>query len=197
MRQLTLLALATALVPVVARAQRVESPASNALYLALGGDYVSDIHGRSPLFVSAGVERSRAGSRWSFRLGADYRRQSTPFLETRWEDFGLGLTARYARRSGMIRPYVLGGVGIADLRVRGRWARYEELMGSFLGPDSSVTSVSRWNGAITSGFGTEVSFGRLRLFGEGRVNLYPAALSDAPRSHQLKSTKGLFIGVKL
>src|SRR5687767_1586100 len=101
--------------PSVLLAQHVDSPIARSLYLALGGDVFREGYEQAPFFVSAGVERSRPGSRWSFRLGADYRRLSVRYADTRWEDFGLGVAARYGRSSGAIRPYLLGGIGIADL----------------------------------------------------------------------------------
>ena len=185
--------------PSALRAQRADSPVRYAPYVAVGGDLIRrDFLERSPLFLSAGVERERSGSPWSLRLGADYRRLAYQSVGTRWEDFGVGVTARYARRSGAIRPYLLGGVGIANLRVGGPWTKYDQYNGTISGPiDSSVTFWSRWNGSITSGLGTEVALGPLRLFTEARMNLYPATLSDAPRPRQMMTTRALYLGLKL
>ena len=193
------IALLAMLAPSALRAQNADPTVRHSLYFAFGGDVVfRESYEPVPLFASAGVERSRPGSRWSLRLGADYRRLSGSYAETRWEDFGLGLTARYARRSGSIRPYLLGGVGIADLRMRGRWVKYDEVSETVSGPvDSTVTSLSRWNASITPGVGTEVSLGRVRLFSEARLNFYPASVSNAPRPRRMRTTKALYIGVKL
>jgi len=193
------IALLALLTPAPLLAQSTDASIRHSLYVALGGDFVfRDDRERSPLALSAGLERGRVGSRWSLRLGADYRRKTTAYSDTRWEDFGLGLIARYGKRSGALRPYVLGGVGIADLRVRGRWMKYDQIDTVVSGPaDSSFTTSSRWNGAIISGLGTEVTLGRVRLFSEARMNLYPARLSDARRSREMKGTKALFLGVKL
>jgi hypothetical protein len=199
MLALELIALLLPLAPATLPAQHADPPIRHSLYVALGGDFVfREVRERSPLALSAGLERGRVGSRWSLRLGADYRRQTTSYSDTRWEDVGVGLTARYGKRSGAVRPYLLGGIGIADLRVRSRWSKYDEINSTFYGPvDSGFTSSSRWNGAITSGLGTELTLARLRVFSEARLNLYPARLSDARRSREMKSTKALFIGVKL
>jgi hypothetical protein len=193
-----LIALVALLTPSALLAQSPDSPTQHSLYVALGGDpALSDRYESSPLVVSAGVERARVGSRWSLRLGADYRRQSTSNSDTRWEDFGVGLSARYGRPSGIIRPYLLGGFGIADLRTRGRWTKYDSVNGVIYGQaDSAFTSSSRWNGSMTSGLGSDVTLGRLRLFTEARLNLYPARLSGAPRSSGVRVTKALYVGVK-
>ena len=194
-RHLTLLAV---FVPSALDAQHVNAPIEHSPYFAIGSDVLRQGYEPTPLFVSAGLERSRAGSRWSFRFGADYHRLGMRYADTRWEDFGLGVAARYGRRSGAIRPYLLGGIGIADLRVRGRWVKYEEVSGTISGPiDSAFTSTSRWNGSITPGLGTEVRLGRVQLFSEVRLNFYPARLSDARKPRQMRTTKALFIGVKL
>jgi hypothetical protein len=179
-------------------AQRADSTIRYSPYVAVGGDVLRrGFPERTPLFLSAGLERARSGSPWSLRLGADYRRQTVPLARTRWEDFGVGISARYAGGVGAIRPYLLGGVGIANLRVGGPWVKYNQINGTISGPvDSSFTFWSRWNGSITSGLGTEVTVGPLRLFGEARLNLYPARLSDAPRPAQMLTTKALFLGVK-
>ena len=179
-------------------AQSADSPIEHSLYLALGGDLLLRESSRlSALSVSGGVERARAGSHWSLRLGADFRRTTTPFSDTRWEDFGVAFTARYGRRSGSIRPYLLGGVGMADLRTRGRWLKYDSSNSTVDGPvDSSFTTASRWNGSLTSGFGADVRLGSLRLFTEARANFYPATLSIAPRSDELRFSKALYFGVR-
>jgi hypothetical protein len=180
------------------RAQASGSPIRNSLYLALGGDPTShDIYMNAARAVSAGVERSQTGSRWSMRLGADYRRQTSngSLGSSRLEEFGLNLSARYGRASGSIRPYLLGGVGIADLRTRVRDARYyADTQGSLWPPVSYDRS--RWNGVFLTGFGTDVTIGRVRLFAETRLNLYPALLSDHPRTNAWGSAKALFLGVK-
>ncbi len=165
------LALVALLAPSVLLSQRADSTAGYSPYVAVGGDLIRrDSPNRSGLFVSAGLERARAGSPWSLRLGADYRRLSYRSAGTRWEDFGVGVAARYARRSGTIRPYLLGGAGIAVLRVGGPWTKYDQYNGTISGPiDSSVTFWSRWNASITSGVGPKVDLGRLRLFTEARV----------------------------
>ena len=193
-----LIALLLGLGPSALRAQNSDSPIEHSLYLALGGDpFLRESSRLSALSVSGGIERARIGSRWALRLGADLRRTTTPFSETRWEDFGVGVTARYGRRSGSIRPYLLGGIGMADLRTRGRWLKYDSSNGTIGGPvDSSFTTISRWNGSLTSGFGTDVRLGRLRLFTEARANFYPASLSVAPRSDEMRFSKALYVGVR-
>jgi len=149
-----------------------------------------------PLAMSVGVERTRSGSPWSIRLGADYRRQSGSGLGTRrLEDFGVGVSARYGRASGTIRPYLLGGVGIADLRTRVRDARY------YLDPEGRIFPPysyddSRWNGSLTTGLGTDFTLGRLKLFTEARLNMYPARLSDQPKPRNMVVTKALYFGAK-
>ena len=193
-----LIAILALLAPTALLAQSTDSVIEHSFYLALGGDpALSEGASHSPLAVSAGVERARSGSRWALRLGADYRRATIPNSDDRWEDFGVGLTARYAKRSGPIRPYLLGGVGIADLRLRSRWAKYDSIKGAFYGPvDSSFSTLSRWNGSITSGVGADVALGGLRLFTEARLNLYPARLSVSPRSRDMRTTKALYLGVR-
>jgi hypothetical protein len=118
-------------------------------------------------------------------------------FQTRREEVSLGLTARYGRRSGVVRPYVLGGFGIADLRRRGRYLKYELENGVLTGtPDTAFSSVSRWNGMLTQGVGTTFTIARVHLFTEARLNLYPARLSDRKPYRSLESSKALFIGVK-
>jgi hypothetical protein len=180
-------------------AQAGGSPIRRALYVALGGDPVMESgYAGKPVAVSAGIEQTRTGSRWGFRLGADYRRQtSSRYLgQSRLEDFGLGISARYGRRaSGVIRPYLLGGVGVANLRTRVRDARYYADPDGVLFPPQSYDR-SRWNGALTTGLGTDVTLGRLRLFTEARMNLYPAQLSAHPGPQGLQWTKALYFGIK-
>ena len=103
--RLVLLAALVAL-PASLDAQSNGSPIRRALYLALGVDPATNMsHASVPLTGSIGVEQSRAGSRWSYRLGAEYRRQTADFLgRARWEDLGVGLTAKYGRASGAVRP---------------------------------------------------------------------------------------------
>ena len=180
------------------QAQTTRSPIAHALYLALGGDPTSgDGFVTTPLALSAGVERTRAGSRWALRLGADYRRQSSnsSFGSTRSEDFGVSLTARYGRSAGAIRPYLLGGVGLADLRTRGRNLRYYIDPDAVLFPPQSYDH-SRWNGSLTTGVGTDVTVGRLKLFTEARLNLYPGSLTTEPHQRYMVTRKALFLGVK-
>jgi opacity protein-like surface antigen len=193
-----LIAVAALLMPSLLFAQSAASPIRHSLYVALGGDPGSlGAAESSPFAVSAGVERAHVGSRWSLRLGADYRRLTSRYSETRWEDYGVALTARYGRRSGTLRPYLLGGVGVADLRTRGRWTKYDDVGRTLYGPvDSGFTSASRWNGSITSGLGTDFALGRLRLFAEVKLNLYPARLSDRARARSMESTKALYFGIK-
>jgi hypothetical protein len=192
------IALLASLTPAVLHAQSSGSPIENSLYVALGGDPLLAERSRlTPLSISAGIERGHVGSRWSLRFGADYRRTTTAYSDTRWEDFGAAVTARYGKRSGPIRPYLLGGVGVADLRTRGRWLKYDSAIGTVSGPvDSSFTTLSRWNGSITSGFGADVPLGRLRLFTEARANFYPARLSGASQLQGMRFTKALYFGVR-
>ena len=179
-------------------AQATSSPIRHALFLALGGDPTShDLYMNSARAVSAGVERSQAGSRWSVRLGADYRRQTSKgsLGSTRLEEFGVNLSARYGRASGSIRPYLLGGGGVADLRTRVRDARYYADTQGTLWPPVSYDR-SRWNGVLLTGLGTDLTIGRVRLFAETRLNLYPALLSAHPRASGWGSTKAFLVGVK-
>lgn len=179
-------------------AQASASPIRHSLYLALGGDPTShDLYMNAARAVSAGVERGQAGSRWSMRLGADYRRQTSngSLGSSRLEEFGVNLSARYGRSSGSIRPYLLGGVGIADLRTRVRDARYYADTQGRLWPPVSYDR-SRWNGVLLTGLGSDLTIGRVRLFAETRLNLYPALLSAHPRTYGWGSTKALFLGVK-
>lgn len=175
-------------------AQSVASPIHRALYLALGGDPGSGEDGTStPLSLSAGIEQSRTGSRWAFRLGADYRRQtSNLFGSSRGEDFGIGLSARYGRASGAIRPYALAGVGGANLRIRVRDARYYADPNGTLFPPQSY-DLSRWAGSLTAGFGTDVNVGRLRLFSEARLTSYMNVFHP---SRGADTRKALFFGIK-
>ena len=178
------------------QAQANGSSIRRALYVALGGDPVSGVgYPRTPLAVSAGVEQSHAGSRWALRLGADYRRQTSNVLgDQRWEDFGLGLSARYGRASGAIRPYLLGGAGVANLRTRVRNARYyADPAASLFAPQSY--DVSRWNGSLTTGLGTDFTVGHLKLFTEARLNLYPGRLGQ-PQNDVMRTTKAFYLGVK-
>jgi hypothetical protein len=186
------------LLPPALRAQTTESTIRHALYLALGGDPASGGgDAGTPVSMSAGVERSRAGSRWAMRLAADYRRQSSDgsFGSSRSEDFGVNLSARYGRASGSIRPYLLGGVGIADLRTRVRDARYFADPDGLLFPPVSYDR-SRWNGSLVSGLGTDFTLGRLRLFAEARMNLYPDHLGSHPATSGMISRKAFYLGVK-
>jgi hypothetical protein len=179
-------------------AQTKASPIRHALYLALGGDPTSnDLYMNAARAVSAGMERSQAGSRWSMRLGADYRRQTSDgsLGSSRLEEFGVNLSARYGRASGSIRPYLLGGVGIADLRARVRDARYYADTQGTLWPAVSYDR-SRWNGALITALGADLTIGGVRLFAETRLNLYPALLSGHPHLNGWGSTKALFLGVK-
>jgi hypothetical protein len=179
------------------RAQSGGSPIRHALYVALGGDPTSgDGYMGIPLALSAGLERTRVGSRWSLRLGADYRRQTASGFGTRrLEDFGVGVSVRYGRASGAIRPYLLGGVGVADLRTRVRGARYYIDPDGVLFPPYSYDH-SRWNGSVTTGAGTDFTLGRLKLFTEARLNMYPARLSDEPKPRRMETTRALYFGVK-
>ena len=178
-------------------AQSGGSPIRRALYVALGGDPVRERgYNGEPVAVSAGIEQTRTGSRWGFRLGADYRRQTSSYLShSRWEDFGVGISARYGRASGVIRPYLLGGVGVANLRTRVRDARYYADPDGVLFPPQSYDR-SLWNGSLTTGLGTDVTLGRLRLFTEARMNLYPAHLSAHPATRSPQINKALYFGIK-
>ena len=179
------------------RAQSNATPIRRALYIALGGDpTVERGYASAPVAISAGIEQSRQGSRWAFRLGLDYRRQTSSVLsQSRWEDFGAALSARYGRASGAVRPYLLGGVGIADLRTRVRNARYYvDPLGELFPPTSY--DASRWNAVLTTGVGVDVTVARLRLFTEARANIYPAVLAAHPHMQSLIWSKALFLGVK-
>ena len=195
---LRLLALAPLVaVPFVAPlAQEATPPIKRALYVALGGDPVANSGtGSYPLALTAGLEQGRPGSRWSFRLGADYRRLSSHYYsEARWEDFGVALSARYGRASGSVRPYVLGGAGIAQLRTRVRDATYYFDPNGVLFPPYSYDD-ARVNGSLVTGVGTDATIGRVKLFTEARVNLYPAWFSSKP-NRGTTATKALFFGVK-
>jgi len=171
------------------------SPITHALYLALGGDPGSGGEARStPFAMSAGIERARAGSRWSLRLGADYRRESTSsFGSTRSEDFGVNVSARYGRASGMLRPYVLGGVGVVDRRIRVRDAVYYADPNGVLFPPQSY-DFSTWRGSLTTGVGTDFALGRFRLFTEARMNLFPVRMFEPSRGFD--SNKALYFGIK-
>jgi opacity protein-like surface antigen len=175
-------------------AQSVASPIGRALYLALGGDPGSGGDGRStPFSLSAGIEQSRTGSRWAFRLGADYRQQTSNSLgSSRSEDFRVGLSARYGRASGAIRPYALAGVGGAQLRIRVRDARYyADPNGTLLPPQSY--DLSRWAGSLTTGFGTDINVGRLRLFSEARMTSYMNVFHPSTGA---ETRKTLLFGIK-
>lgn len=179
------------------RAQSNATPIRHALYVALGGDpTVESGYSSIPFAISAGVERRREGSRWGLRLGADYRRKTSDVLsEARWEDFGIAMSARYGKASGPVRPYLIGGVGVADLRTRVRNARYYiDPLGETFPPTSY--DESRWNGLFTTGLGTDVTVGRVRLFTEARVNVYPSQLSEHARARSTIWSKALYIGVK-
>jgi hypothetical protein len=194
-----LIAAIALLLPSALHAQHDESPIRHTLYLALGGDPTAgDQYQHAPVATSLGVERSRVGSRWSLRLGADYRRTSSRFTDARDEHFGLGISARYGRRTGVVRPYLLAGAGVADLRRRssGRYVS-EEANAILLPPGTTVSySTSRWNGSLTSGVGTDFGIGRLGLFTEARLNLYPARLSGGPKPQIMQTTKALYVGMK-
>lgn len=179
------------------QAQSSASPIRRALYVALGGDpTVETRYEGTPIAVSAGIEQSRDGSRWAFRLGADYRRQVTSAFGTRrLEDFGLSLSTRYGRASGIVRPYLLGGVGVANLRTRVRGATYYLDPQGLLFPPYSYDH-SRWNGSFTTGLGTDLTLGRLRLFTEARLDMYPARFSNEPKPRRMETTKALYFGIK-
>jgi hypothetical protein len=182
--------------PAALRAQATQSPVKHALYLALGGDPTA---GDGPLSVpfamSAGVERTRSGSRWTVRLGADYRRQSSNDLgRARWEDFGVSVTTRYGRASGPIRPYVLGGLGIVDQRTRVRDAVFYADPGGILFPPHSF-DYSSWTGALVTGIGSDFTLGRVRLFTEARFNLHPLSILGLSRG--VNTNKALYVGIRL
>jgi hypothetical protein len=190
------LALLVAVPCVALHAQEPTPPIKRALYVALGGDPISNEGaGSHPLAFTAGIEQGRLGSRWSFRLGADYRRLSSHnYSDARWEDFGVALSARYGRASGAVRPYVLGGAGIAQLRTRVRGARYYFDPNGIQFPPYSYDD-ARVNGSLITGVGTDVTVGRVKLFTEVRANLYPAWFSSKPH-RGTTATKALFFGVK-
>jgi hypothetical protein len=193
--RLALLSVFAAL-PATLSAQSNASPIRRALYVALGVDPVTNMsHASVPLTGTVGVEQSRVGSRWSYRLGADYRRQTADFLgRSSWEDIGVGVSARYGRSSGTVRPYLLGGVGVAQLRTHVRDGRYYV---EFDGPLSAPVSYDRvrWNGSMTTGLGTDVSLRGVKLFTEVRLNLYPGSLSNR-RAQSMTTTRALLFGVK-
>lgn len=195
MRRLPLLLLVLA--PLPSYAQGTDSPITRSLYVAIGGDPSLRRSGDEPrMAASFGVEQSRLGSRWAIRLGADYLWKSS-YSATRTEEISAGLTARYGRRSGVVRPYVLGGIGIADLRRRGRYLKYELEDGVIIGvPDTAISATSRWNGMLTQGLGTTFAIGRVHLFTEARLNLYPARLSDRKPYRSLEASKALLLGVR-
>jgi len=195
--QLIVLSAVVALSASPLHAQARSSPIRRALYVALGGDPMQESgYAGTPMALSAGIEQTRAGSRWGFRLGADYRRQTSSYLQqSRWEDFGVGISARYGRASGVIRPYLLGGVGIANLRTRVRDARYYADPDGVLFPPQSFDR-SRWNGSLTTGLGTDVTLGRVRLFTEARMNLYPSQLGGPPGTQYREWTRALYFGIK-
>jgi len=199
MRRLLLLALLAFMAPSVVRAQRAESPIANALYLALGTDPPPHERYRStPLALSAGLERTRLGSRWAIRFGADYMLKRSAYSGLRWEEFAAGVSVRYGRSSGAVRPYLLGGIGIADLRtnalrIKGDFA-YQDVTVSV---DTVLAGTSRWNGVLTPGLGTDILLGRVRLFTEARINYYPRFLTDRRRHGDDRVSKALFLGVKL
>lgn len=188
------------LAPAFAGAQNVSSPISRSLYLALGSDPLA--HGEPeefPLAVGAGIEQSRRGSRWSLRFGADYMRRTSSYLDMRWEYFGVNASARYGRRSGTLRPYLVGGVGIAQLRTRQTSIPYYSQGAIYFVsplPAPETFSTSRWNGSVLTGFGLDARFGRYTLFAEPRFTIYPATLSDRKPYRSLQWTEALFFGVR-
>lgn len=195
--RLVLLAPMLVLAPVVARAQSAQaSPISRALYVALGADpYVG--WRRPPIALSAGVEERRVGSRWAFRLGADYLRTTHTDFEQRDEEFGLAASARYGRSRGALRPYALGGVGIAYLRSRGTGPGYvfSPELGYHVPVEGIHFSTSRWGGSLLAGVGLDVRLGRAGLFIEQRASLYPSRLFT-DRRYSSRITRPLFLGVK-
>jgi hypothetical protein len=195
-RSLLLLMLA----PALAGAQNVSSPITRSLYLALGSDpLAANAPENLPLAASAGFEQSRSGSRWSLRFGADYMRRRSSYLDMRWEEFGINVSARYGRRTGTLRPYLLGGAGIAQLRTRTTAIDYYSRGPiHFVSPLPSpeTFSTTRWNGSILGGFGLDARLGRYTLFAEPRFTIYPATLSDRKRYRSLQWTEALFVGVR-
>jgi hypothetical protein len=193
------LLLLVALVPFTLRAQNLQSPITRSLYLALGGDVLSpDTYVSVARSLSFGVEQSRPGSRWTTRLGANYMRHVWKTTDWRNEEFGVDVSARYGRRSGVVRPYLLGGVGIAHLHSQGTGGRYY--------PDPNSPSVIiveryplnawRWNGSLTFGAGADVRFGPLKLFTEGRINAYPDFLGDPEAYRRSLTTRALYFGLR-
>ena len=179
------------------QAQSSTPPIQRALYVALGGDPATETtYAGTPIAVSAGIEQSRTGSRWALRLGADYRRQAASSFGTRrLEDFGVSLSTRYGRASGLVRPYLLAGVGVANLRTRVRGASYYIDPQGQLFPPYSYDH-SRWNGSFTTGAGTDLTIGRVKLFTEARLNVYPARLSNEAKPRNMEATKALYFGIK-
>ena len=194
-RSLLLLALA----PAIAGAQNASSPITRSLYFALGSDPLAASFSENPsLAVSAGIDQARSGSRWSLRFGADYVRRTSSYGDGRSEDFGVNVSARYGRRSGTLRPYLLGGVGVAQLRTRHTYTSYFSQGPIYFvspSPAPGTFSSSRWNGSILSGIGLDARLGRYTLFAEPRFTFYPAPLSDKKYS-SLRWTEALFLGVR-
>jgi hypothetical protein len=117
--------------------------------------------------------------------------------DLRREEFGAAVGVRYGRRSGAVRPYLLGGVGIANLRTNALRFKGDYVYQDVILPlDTTIAGTSRWNGVLTPGFGTDITLGRVRLFTEARINFYPRFLTDRRRYGDDKGTKALFIGVK-
>jgi hypothetical protein len=186
------------LAPVVMRAQSAPtSPISRALYIALGADPYSGSPQHLPIALSAGLEQGRIGSRWTFRLGADYLRTTFPYFDRREEEYGVAAAGRFGRRRGALRPYALGGVGIANLRSRGSGPGYvfSPELGYHVPVETMAYATSRWNGSLLAGVGLDVRLGPMDLFIEQRVNVYPTRLStDLKYSTHL--TKALFLGAR-
>ena len=63
-------------------------------------------------------------------------------------------------------------------------------------PDTAISATSRWNGMLTQGLGTTFAIGRVHLFTEARLNLYPARLSDRKPYRSLEASKALLLGVR-
>ena len=197
MRRLLLFTCVCAFSPQLVSAQRTASPITHALYLALGTEPQMGERQPAPIAVSAGIERSRAGSRWAFRLGTDYLLKRSAYSGMRWQEFAAGVSARYGRSSGAVRPYLLGGIGIADLRtnalrIKGDLAFQDQIVSV----DTTIAGTSRWNGVLTPSIGTDVRLGHLRLFTEARINLYPRFLTDRERYGDDKASKVLLFGVR-
>lgn len=196
MRRLLLL---IALAPLTVQAQDRESPVTRSLYLALGGDALSSSdYGSVGRSLSFGVEQTRPGSRWSIRLAADYMRHVRKATDWRNEEFSAGASARYGRRSGVIRPYLLGGLGIAHLHSQGTALRYGFDLNapSVTEPERYPFNYWRWNGSLTVGAGTDVKLGRLKLFTEGRLNAYPDFLGDPGAYRSALTTRALYFGLR-